>query len=105
DCDARARDVILPMKAMVEAKGEKLSLYSSSSFFIETEDGTIPEWMLQSPAEMSEWLVAHLIYIRNKYGISVDRICVANEPDNHSRFNASYVGNLIKDLGPRLRKE
>lgn len=105
NCDERARLVTLPMKKMVEARGEKLWLYSSSSFFMESEGGFVPEWMLQSPAEFSEWLIAHLLYVKNKYGITIDHICVANEPDNHSRFTAENIGKIIKTLGPRLKEE
>ena len=104
-CDEQARDVVLPMKALVEARGEKFTVYSSSSFFTESESGPIPEWMYQSPAELSEWLVAHLLYVKNRYGITIDHICVSNEPDNYNRFNAEKIGNVIKYLGPRLKRE
>jgi O-glycosyl hydrolase len=104
-CDERAHLVTLPMKKMVEARGEKFWLYSSSSFFMESEGGFVPEWMLQSPAEFSEWLIAHLLYVKSKYGITIDQICVANEPDNHNRFTAENIGKIIKTLGPRLKKE
>ena len=103
-CDERALGLVLPMKKIVEARGEKLWLYSSSSFFYESESGTIPGWMLQSPAETSEWLVAHLLYVKQKYGITIDHVCVANEPDNHNRWDAWYVGNAVKELGPRLKR-
>lgn len=103
-CDKRAEQVGLPMKKMVEARGEKFITYASSSYFMEGHDGTVPEWILQSPAELTEWLMAHLIYMKKKYGIDVDQICVVNEPDNHSRFTATNVGNAIKYLGPKLKK-
>ena len=104
-CDQRAMEVVIPMKKMVEARGEKFVTYSSTSFFMEGSTGTVPEWMIQSPAEISEWLLAHLLYVKNKYGISIDQICIANEPDNQNRFNAINVGNAVKYLGPKLKKE
>lgn len=103
-CDKRAEQVGLPMKKMVEARGEKFITYASSSFFMEGHDGTVPEWMLQSPAELTEWLLAHLVYMKEKYGIEVDQICIVNEPDNHSRFTATNVGNAVKYLGPKLKQ-
>lgn len=103
-CDKRAEQVGLPMKKMVEARGEKFITYASSSYFMEGHDGTVPEWILQSPAELTEWLMAHLIYMKEKYGIDVEQICVVNEPDNHSRFTATNVGNAIKYLGPKLKE-
>ena len=46
-----------------------------------------------------------MLYVKHSYGVNIDYICIADEPDNHSRFTAINVGEIVKVLGPRLRKE
>jgi hypothetical protein len=103
-CDRIAKNIILPMKAKVEARGEKFWIYQNSSFFKSGETGTIPLWMLESPAEMSEWLISDLKYIKSTHGITIDHIAVANEPDNDNVFTSNIVGKMIKTLGPAMQQ-
>ena len=51
-CDERAKSMVLPMKQMVEMRGEKFMIFSSSSFDMETKEGFVPEWMIQDPSRI-----------------------------------------------------
>ncbi|HEX2999080.1 MAG TPA: hypothetical protein VHR86_02430, partial [Armatimonadota bacterium] len=101
--EEKAREIILPFKQRVEANGDPFSLYISPSFFDGGSTGSAPSWMLNNPAEYTEWATAFLLLLKQRYGIVPDYYCVCNEAGNNNAFTPERVGAIIKTLGPALR--
>lgn len=101
--DAFVAKVLLPFKRRVEANGEPFSLYVSPSFFDGGSSGSVPAWLLHSPAEYAEWATAMLLHLRNKHGIVADYYCICNEAGNNNPFTPQAVSPMIKVLGPSLK--
>lgn len=101
--DAFVAKVLLPFKKRVEANGEHFSLYVSPSFFDSGSSGSAPAWLLYSPAEYAEWASTMLIYLRDKHKILADYYCICNEAGNNNAFTPTIVGEMIKELGQRLK--
>jgi len=101
--DAFVAKILLPFKGRVEANGEHFSLYVSPSFFDGGSSGSAPAWLLYSPAEYAEWASAMLIYLRDKHKIVADYYCICNEAGNNNAFTPIIVGEMIKELGRRMK--
>ena len=102
--DARVGEWLVPWKKAVEARGEKLDLYVSPSFFRGGSSGDVPPWLLANPDEYAEWALALLTRLRDVHGITADYYCICNEAGNNNAFTPQVVGRMIKALGPRMRK-
>ena len=103
--DERIAPTIMSYKNALEAKGEKLNIYVSPSFFDGGSTGSAPAWLEKNPAEYSEYALSLLIYLRDKCGIEADYYSILNEAGNNNRFTSKVVADMIKDLGPKLIAE
>ena len=101
--DAYVTTWIAPFKQRVEANGEKFDLWISPSFFDGGSSGTVPAWLLHSPAEYAEYATAYLLYLKNKHRIEADYYVICNEPGNGNAFQPPVVARMIRTLGPRLK--
>ncbi|MDO8587075.1 MAG: glycoside hydrolase family 30 beta sandwich domain-containing protein [Armatimonadota bacterium] len=101
--DFKVRNWIQPFKRRVEANGDSFNLYVSPSFFDSRSSGTVPAWMLNSPAEYAECAAAFLTYLKKTYNITADYYCICNEAGNGNAFSADVVSNMIKALGPKMK--
>lgn len=95
---------IKPFKRHVEARGETFDLWISPSFFDGGSTGTVPAWLLHSPAEYAELATSYLLYLKNKHAIEADYHVICNEPGNNNAFRPDVVARMIRTLGPRLRQ-
>jgi hypothetical protein len=102
--DAVADEWLKPWKRAVEARGEKLNLYVSPSFFQGGSSGDLPPWMRANPQECAEWAVALLTRLRDAHGITADYYCICNEAGNNNAFDPPRVARAISALMPRLRQ-
>lgn len=94
---------IKPFQQRVEANGEKFDLWISPSFFDGGSSGTVPAWLLHSPAEYAEYATSFLLHLKNAHGVEADQYVVCNEPGNNNAFSPAVVARMIRTLGPRLK--
>jgi len=102
--DKIVKKVILPFKNRVENNKEPFSLYISPSFFNGGSSGSVPPYLLYSPAEYTEWAIAMLIYLRDKYDIIPEYYCICNEAGNNNPFNPKILAEIGKVLGEKLKE-
>ncbi len=101
--DARARWIV-EFRRLVESRGDPFNLYVSPSFFVTGSTGAPPVWLLKNPAEYSEFAIALLTHLRRRWGLEADLWSVCNEPGNHNPFTPQVMAEIIKTLGPSLRR-
>ncbi|MEK7415123.1 MAG: Ig-like domain-containing protein [Planctomycetota bacterium] len=95
--------VYVPMKQLVEARGEVFTSYFTSSMYDTGSSGGAPAWQLNSPAEHAEFLSAHLLRLRDTHGITPTYTTILNEPTYNNTFTWAITGNMIKTVGPHLQ--
>lgn len=95
---------IKPFKDRVEAGGGKFDLWISPSFFDGGSTGTVPAWLLHSPAEYAEFATSFLLHLKRKHGLEADYHVICNEPGNNNLFQPPVVARMIRTLGPRLKE-
>ena len=94
--DYKIDNVVLPLKQLLEAKGEKLYInlnyvdFGSSSFE-----------HYNNPEEYAEFVLATYQHIQSKYGFVPDAWEMILEPDN-SAWNGTHIGNCILAAAARL---
>lgn len=93
---------ILPLKAAVEANGEKFNLYVSPSFYDGGSSGAAPAWQRYSVGECCEYAMSLLLYLRDRHGVTADYYCVLNEPSNNNPWTAPVIQPIIKALAPMM---
>jgi len=95
---------IPPFKKRVESRGEPFDLWLSPSFFDRGSTGSVPVWMLRSPAEYAENAVSFMVYLRRKFGLETTHYAICNEAGNNNAFTPEVVINMTKVLGLRMRE-
>jgi hypothetical protein len=94
--DARVEGIILPMKKLLEAGGEKLYLNLNHVNFSRPDS-----LHRESPEEYAELIQATFLHLQNKYKCVPDAVEVDLEPDN-SRFSGLQMGKAIVATAKRL---
>ncbi|MCM8785660.1 MAG: hypothetical protein NC827_06355 [Candidatus Omnitrophica bacterium] len=102
--DSFVKKIIIPFKKRVEEKNEHFSLYISPSFFNNGSSGSIPPYLFYSPYEYTEWVIAILIYLRDKYGIIPDHYSICNEAGNNNPFTPHITVKIAKVLSEKLKE-
>lgn len=98
DLDYIMANLVLPMRQLLANRGEKLFLnfnyvdFGSSAF--EHKD---------HPDEYGEFVLAVYQHMQDKYGFVPDAWEVLLEPDNHTGWTATQLGNAIVAAGDRLK--
>ena len=99
--DSMVREQLLPMKRLVEKRGERAIVYVS----YDLGSGATPKWLL-SPAEYAEMAFATLKHLKEKFKLDVDYWSVINEPGNGNRpGNPKLCAELTAATGRRLHAE
>ncbi len=103
--DGSVRTWVLPFKRRVEARGDRFGLVISQTFHNGGSTGSVPAWLLRSPAEFAEYATSLLLYLKNAHGLSADYyvICKDAGDSEDNPFEVPIVAQMIKTLGPRLR--
>ncbi len=96
---------MLPFKQRVEARGERFGLAITQTFHKLGSTGSVPAWLLESPAEFAEYATSLLLYLKNTHGLAADYyvICKDAGDSEDNPFEVPVVAEMIKSLGPRLR--
>ena len=99
--DCMVREQLLPMKRLVEKRGERAIVYVS----YDLGSGATPRWLLQ-PAEYAEMAFATLKHLTETFDLAVDYWSVLNEPGNGSRpGNPKLCAELTAATGKRIAAE
>lgn len=95
--DVTVEEAVLPLKRLLEARGEKLYLnlnyvdFGQSAF----EHKNYPE-------EYAEFILATVLHLRDRYGLTPDAIEIVLEADN-AGWSGTQLGNAIVATGNRLK--
>jgi hypothetical protein len=100
EMDAAVESIVLPMKARLEARGERLYLNVNYVSFAQQCPGT-PYAHGGAPNEYAEFVVATYDHLKSKYGLVPDAWEVILEPDNTS-WNGTQIGQAVVAAGKRL---
>lgn len=98
--DNTVEKVVLPIKALLEARGEKLYLNVNYDAFVLKCPGT-PYHHLDDLDEYAEFALATFIHLRDKYGLVPDGWEMILEPDN-TNWRGRAIGEAMVRTGRLL---
>jgi len=101
EMDYTIENVVLPIKQLLEAKGEKLFVNVNYVAFTGQIKGD-GIYIHDDPAEYAEFVLATYQHLQNKYGLVPDAWEVLLEPDNVAQWNGALVGRAIVSAAERL---
>jgi len=103
--DRSVRTWVLPFKQRVEARGDRFGLAITQTFHKGGSTGSVPAWLLESPAEFAEYATSLLLYLKKTHHLAADYyvICKDAGDSEDNPFEVPVVARMIKALGPRLR--
>jgi len=87
ELDHNVEYVVLPMRDILAARGERLFLNICYVAFV---DGAVG--VHESPAEYAEFALATMLHLRQKYGLEPDAWEVILEPDLAGRWSGQRIG-------------
>lgn len=95
--------VALPMKQLLEAKGE--SLYINLLYVAFTgQNGPGTQYIHNNPDEYAEFMLATFKHLKARYGWVPDALEIILEPDNVSQWsNGTTIGNAIVKTVAKLK--
>jgi MYXO-CTERM domain-containing protein len=88
--DFRVENVVLPMRDLLEAKGEKLFIALNYVDFNTGNQGSSSHAM--APEEYAELIQAHVDHLHDKYGLVADALELVLEPENTQHWGGSQLG-------------
>lgn len=97
--DAMVVEQLLPMKRLVEARGEPAVLYVS----YDLRSKLTPPWLLR-PEEYAELALATLTHLKKKFDLEPRYWSVINEPGNNRPGNPRLYARLTAAAGRRIHK-
>jgi chitodextrinase len=102
EMDYTVENVVLPIKQLVEARGERLFINLNYVAFTGqiTGGGT---YLHDDPGEYAEFVLAAYLHLQNKYGWVPDTWEVLLEPDNVAQWNGTLLGQVIVAAAGRLK--
>ncbi len=101
EMDYTVDNIILPLKQLLQAKGEKLHInVNYVAFTAQIKDGGI--YIHDDPDEYAEFVLATYHHLQSKYGWVPDSWEVILEPDNVSQWNGTLIGQAIVAAANRL---
>lgn len=99
--DYYVEHALLPAKAALEARGEKLYVNLCYVDFNSSLPGTLKHAL--NPAEYAEMVHVYLDHLRDKYSIKPDAIELNLEPENTAEWRGQQIGHAIVALANRIR--
>jgi len=102
EMDGAIEQVVNPLRALLEARGEKL--YININYVAFTGQITSGAYLHNDPEEYAEFVLATYLHIRDKYGWEPDAWEILLEPDNVSQWNGRLLGEAIVACAARLEE-
>jgi len=90
EMDQNVENVVLPMRKLLAARGEKLRVNVCFVAFVQSR-ATFHE----NPDEYAEFALATMLHLRQKYGLDPDTWEVILEPDLAGRWSGRRIGQTI----------
>ena len=101
ELDWRVENIVLPVKARVEARGRRFHLNLNYVDFRWTaEQGSLSH--ADNPEEYAELIVAAFDHLRDRYGLVPDSLEIVLEPDNSVGWRGPEIGRAIAAVSRRL---
>jgi hypothetical protein len=105
--DLQFDQVVVPMRALLAARGERLFLNFCYVAFTSAHKGPLCPPGLRNhhrnPEEYAEFVRAVCDHIREKYGLTPDTWELLLEPDNRTEWTGAELGRALVAAGKRLR--
>ena len=98
DLDENVERIVLPLRALLLARGERLHVNLCYVAFVTSSNGYVHE----DPAEYAELLVAAFQHLRDKYQLTPDAVEMILEPDNTSMWRGTSIGRAMVATATRL---
>ncbi len=95
--------LVLPMKELMEARGEKLFLNANYVAFMRLCPQGTP-YFHDTPEEYAEFVIASYQHIQQKYGITFDAWEIILEPDNTRFWRGRQIGEAMVATARRLEQ-
>lgn len=95
--DVTVKEAVLPIKRLLEARGEKLYLNLN---YVDFGNSTFEH--KNNPEEYAEMILATVLHLRDQYGLTPDAIEVVLEADN-AGWSGIQLGEAIVATGNRLK--
>jgi len=102
ELDSAVEEVVIPLKQLVAANGERLLINVTYVAFTDQICGD-GEYHHDSPEEYAEFVLAVHLHLRDKYGIVPDSWEVILEPDNTDYWRGRQIGLAMVKAAERLR--
>jgi hypothetical protein len=97
--DRRIERVILPLRKLMQDRGERLYINLTYVAFVEQCNNL--NYIHANPAEYAEFMLAAFTHLRDRWGIVPDGLEVILEPDN-SDWDGTDIGRAIVQTAARL---
>lgn len=98
--DSTVVKVVLPMKARLEARGERLFVNLNYVAFL--NQCPQPVYVHAQPAEYAEFILAAFLHLRETFGFVPDAVEIILEPDNVTAWSGKLIGSGIVATAARL---
>ena len=96
--DTKIDMVVLPLRTAAAARGEHLYVNLNYVSFNSSTAGNVH----LASAEYAEFMLAVFTHMQSKYGFVPDAIEVILEPDNHTPWTGTLIGQAVAATGARL---
>jgi hypothetical protein len=103
--DHKVENVVLPIKARLEARGERLYLNVNYVGFTRQICDGLDYTHDDSPEEYAEFALATLQHLRTKYGLVPDAWEMILEPDNTAFWRGRTIGEALVATAARFRAD
>lgn len=100
DLDWRVENVVLPMRQLLAARGEKLHVNVCYVAFTGQIQGGA--YIHDDADEYAEFVLATYLHLQQRHGIVPDSWEILLEPDNVSQWNGTTIGNAMVAAAKRL---
>ncbi len=101
EVDSTIEKVVLPVKKLLEERGETLYLNLNFVDFGDDQDSSNIEHS-KNPDEYAELILAAYQHIKNKYGLVPDAVEVILEPDNNTGWTGTDIGKALVATAKKL---
>jgi hypothetical protein len=98
ELDHKADVIIQPMRALLQARGERL--YVNLNY---VDFGTSAFEHSSDPEEYAELILQAFLHLKDRYGWVPDAVEIILEPDNTANWKPDVIGRAIVATGDRLR--
>lgn len=103
--DYRVESIVLPMRAAMAARGEKLHVNVNYVDFNwnSARQGSLSH--ANNPSEYAEFVLVMFQHLRDKYGIIPDSFEIILEPENTASWRGANIGRAIVAVSDRLKAD